>query len=211
MGKIRSAVAISPTVFLHLWNKHTNLILKKCLLLSQLVLHKQPLSSLPHSHPRRRSWGDLVQVLKSEWRAEDVSVGLPVWNPIALDPKCGGNYTPTEDKQETTGTWQGLLVCHIHTFAASRHSITLRLKWEVAALFISTQLLAITKTAPLGSFTSVALRGLNSINLACGKKSDRGDNNYSGSGSGRAFKLVCIYFILRKSSTASFTDSQALR
>lgn len=70
-------------------------------------------------------------------------------------------------KQERTGTRQGLQVCHGHTFAASRHSITLTLKWEVAALFISTQLLAITKTAPLGSFTSVALRGLNSINLAC--------------------------------------------
>lgn len=44
-----------PSYLLHLWDKHTNLIVKKCLLLSHLVLHKQPLSSGPHSHPRGRS------------------------------------------------------------------------------------------------------------------------------------------------------------
>lgn len=91
-----------------------------------------------------------------------------------------------EAKQEKAGTLQGSLVCHMHTFAASRHSITLTLKWEVAALFISTQLLAITKTAPLGSFTSVALRGLNSINLAYWKTSDRGDNHLLGFGKTRS-------------------------
>jgi hypothetical protein len=90
------------------------------------------------------------------------------------------------------------LVCHIRTFAASRHSITLTLKCEVAALFISMQLLAITKTAPLGSFTLVALRGLNSINLAYWKKSNRGNNNLLGFR--KTFKLLCTHFILRKPS-----------
>jgi len=52
------------------------------------------------------------------------------------------------------------------TFVAMRHSTTRMLKWEEAALFISTQQLEITNTAPPGSLTSLARRGLNSISLA---------------------------------------------
>lgn len=95
-------------------------------------------------------------------------------------PKIGERDKVTETKRTRTRKCllQISLLSHVHTFAANRHSITLILKWEVAALFISTQLLAITNTAPLGSLTSVALKGLNSINLAYWKKNGRGDIIY---------------------------------
>lgn len=57
-----------------------------------------------------------------------------------------------------------------HTFVAMRHSTTRMLKWEEAALFISTQQFEITNTAPVGSFTSLARRGWNSISFAWDKQ-----------------------------------------
>lgn len=114
-----------------------------------------------------------------------------------------------------TGTSRAPLACPSRTFAASRHSITLTLNWEVAALFISTQLLAITKTAPLGSLTSVALRGLNSISLAYWKKSSRGKQSFI-----RVQKNISAFmhsFYLKKVFSKNvafvqtlFTDSQVL-
>ena len=53
------------------------------------------------------------------------------------------------------------------TWAASLHSTTLVLKWEVAALLCSARLLLTTKAAPTGRWMSVVRSGLNSISLAC--------------------------------------------
>lgn len=210
VGKRRSAAVTSPTVSPPTYGTHSHQFdpeaksasILSCAPLFPRVPQKTQLWSSSSfwraSTEQKMSLLAYLFGIRLLWTWRLAAGGLPYSHRAALN--WGGNCKPIEDRQERTGTLQASLACHVPTFAASRHSITLTLKWELAALFASTQLLAITKTAPLGSLTSVALSGLNSISLAYWKKSGRGDSNLL------RFRKKCssfyaLIFILRKSST----------
>lgn len=110
--------------------------------------------------PESRSRRDKHALWGSTWPGVKIKQQLVEWKSVPASTYLGDGFIRVWWKPYST-------------FVARRHSITLILKCEVAALFISTQLFAITKTAPPGSFTSVAFRGLNSISFAYGEEEQR--------------------------------------
>lgn len=126
------------------------------------------LSSVMYIWPESRSRRDKHALWGSTWPGVKIKQQL-----VGVEGVIVSTYL---DDGFTRAWWKPY-----STLVARRHSITLILKWEVAALFISTQLFAITKAALPGSLTSVALRGLNSISLACRKKNERSRVTSTGS------------------------------